>query len=114
MVYNLSTGHPMSDICPICPKCGSTQIFNDECLERSQFECEITDAKGASIDGNDGFVIHADLRQKKLQMKTIIYCAFNESDAYTGQFLGKDENLIENQEEVRKLIRTFSFRNQLF
>src|SRR3990170_8177619 len=80
MVYNLSTGHPMSDICPICPKCGSTQIFNDECLERSQFECEITDAKGASIDGNDGFVIHADLRQKKLQMKTIIYCAFNESD----------------------------------
>lgn len=72
-------------------------------------QCEITEASKITIAGNDGFVVHANVNKKDMFMKTIIYCGFNQTRAYTIQFMGNDQKMADFQDEIEKIISTFQF-----
>ena len=78
-------------------------------MEKAGLRCEITEASKKSIAGNDGFVVHANVNKKDLFMRTIIYCGFNQTRAYTIQFMGNDEKMNNLQEEIETIINTFQF-----
>jgi hypothetical protein len=78
-------------------------------MEGAGLHCEITEASRKKIAGNDGFVVHANVNKKDLFMKTIIYCGFNQTRAYTIQFMGNDEKMTDLQEEIERIINTFQF-----
>ncbi len=78
-------------------------------MEGAGLQCEITEASKTKIAGNDGFVVHANVNKKELFMKTIIYCGFNETRAYTIQFIGNGEKMTDLQEEIEQIVKTLQF-----
>ena len=91
--------------------------IQDEILTRmadADLECEITEASRKKIGGNDGFVVHANVTRGDLFWKTIIYCGFAETRAYTIQFLGTDEKMTELEPEIDRIMGTFRFDVRLF
>lgn len=91
--------------------------IEDEILTRmvdAGLGCEITESKRKRIGGNDGFVVHADVTKQDLFMKTIIYCGFAETRAYTIQFLGSDEKMTEMEPEIERIMKTFRFDIRFF
>jgi hypothetical protein len=83
-------------------------------MEKAGLQCEITEASKKTIGGNDGFVVHANVTKKELFMKTIIYCGFDQTRAYTIQFMGNDQKMTDLQEEIEKIIKSFQFNPTLF
>jgi hypothetical protein len=83
-------------------------------MEGADLECEITEAGRREIGGNDGFVVHANVTREDLFMKTIIYCGFAETRAYTIQFLGNEEKITEIQPEIERIMDTFGFDIRFF
>ncbi len=88
------------------------EAIENEILKRMKAagsQCEITESGRRIIGNNDGFVIHANLTKDQLFMKTIIYCGFNVSKAYTIQFLGSDEQMSKLYPEIERIIDSFTF-----
>jgi hypothetical protein len=91
------------------------QAIEEEVLQRmtkAKLAAEISESNPIRLGGNDGFVLHANLRDGHL--KTIIYCAFNERIAYTVQFLGQERLLKDTEEEIDGMMTTFDFQKTLF
>lgn len=78
-------------------------------MEKTGLTCQITEAGPKNIGGNDGFVVHAQINKEQLSMKTIIYCGFAETRAYTIQFLGTDKKMTELEPEIEQIMSTFGF-----
>jgi len=83
-------------------------------MEKAGLRCEITESGAQTIGGNDGFVVHAQLTKDQMSMKTIIYCGFAETRAYTIQFLGSDQKMVQLEPEIDQIMQTFGFDISLF
>lgn len=83
-------------------------------MENAGLHCEITESSRKMIGGNDGFVVHANVTKDDLFMKTIIYCGFAETRAYTVQFLGNDEKMTDLQTEIEGIMSSFNYDISLF
>jgi hypothetical protein len=82
-------------------------------MKKTNLECHITDSQKIFVGGNDGFVVYADLKTKQANMKTMIYCGFNGSKAYTVQFLGKDRYVLDNKSEIETMMQSFTFSTRI-
>jgi len=79
----------------------------------SNAEYEITEMEDIRLDGNDGFVLQVDLKKNFDPLTARIYCAFFENYSYMMMFVGKEEYLAKNDEQIRSLMRTYNYREKL-
>ena len=78
-------------------------------MEKAGLRCEITEAGPKFIGESDGFVVHAQITKDHLSMKTMIYCGFSKTRAYTIQFLGNDEKMTGLEPEIERIMSSFGF-----
>jgi hypothetical protein len=74
--------------------------------------CEIVDSYSQSIGGRDGIMIEAEIDRDGKLYRAFVLNGYYYSRAYTVFFIGKDEVMTDN-EELKKLMETFSFKTSV-
>jgi len=82
-------------------------------MEQLGFQMETNDSGRTSMNSNDALILRADLQKNDTLYKTTIYVGYFKRTSYTVQFLGKQEQMDQAEEEIKKMMSTFDFRKTL-
>jgi len=75
--------------------------------------CEIVDSVSRAVGGNDGFMIEAEIDKDGELYRAFVLAGYYYNRGYTIFFVGPDEKMEDNQEELQRLMNSFTFKTTI-
>lgn len=91
-------------------------IEEDLLIKRMKLQgvsCEIVDSISRAVGGNDGFMIEAEIDKGGELYRAFVLSGYYYSRGYTIFFVGPDEKMEDNQEELQRMMDFFTFKTSI-
>lgn len=82
-------------------------------MKQENVSCEIVDSGSRNVGGNDGFYMEAEITQDKRVYRAFILNGYYYNRGYSLFFVGPDEKMGKQKEDVEKLMSSFTFKTSV-